>query len=209
MSCFNHIVDFYENNDYTITIENLQNKKYRYKCSPSGVQSNFSHFNVSKEFEDKIYEFEIQHNLSVQSSHTTELFTTPDICIINKGSFKETTEYYETKRRFCYVENNDLMTFCEVKHFNPFPELIFNFIGILNELQKDILTNNPEIKFPIHIAPSLMISGKPNKQTEKIKLELENRYCINIIFDMFNSGMQTFSKSKNGKLKTTGKMSSS
>lgn len=92
-----------------------------------------------------------------------------------------------------------------MKHFNPFPELIFNFIGVVNEIRKDIITNNSRAKRPIHLAPSLMISGKPNKQTERIRYSLEERYCINIIYDLFDSGSQTFSGFGVSSLKTTGK----
>ena len=209
MSCFNHIVGFYELNDYTVSIKNLQIGKYRYKCSTAGIQSNFSHFLVKKKIGRKKYEFEIQHNLAIQSSHTNELFTTPDIAIIKKEKVKETTDYYDSNRRFCFVKNRDFITFCEVKQFNPFPELIFNFIGVVNELRKDILTNTEKEQLPIHIAPSLMVSGKPNKPTQKIKEKLEERYCINIIYDIFNSGTETFSRRKIAELRTTGKKPSS
>lgn len=209
MSCFNHIVSFYEGNDYVVKVDNLQSGKYRYKCSTSGIQSNFSHFSVSKSIGKKEYEFEIQHNIAIQSSHTKELFTTPDIAIIKKGKVKISTEYYDTKRRFCYVNNRDFITFCEVKHFNPFPELLFNFIGVVNELSKDILTNSDKKILPLHIAPSLMVSGKPNKPAQTIKDNLEKRYCINIIYDIFDSGSKTFSKKKIAELRTTGQKPSS
>lgn len=205
MSCFNFIVHYYELNDYVITIENLQNGEYRYKCSPSGNQINFSHFNATKQIDNQIYEFEIQHNLAVQSSYDSEIFTTPDIVVIEKGKVKSKTDYYESKRVFSYVENRNLQSFCEVKQFNPFPELIFNFIGIVNELNNEILTDTAEQAEPIQIAPSLMISGKPNKQTQKIKESLEKRYCINIIFDLFYSGTDTFSKKKVMNLRRVGK----
>jgi hypothetical protein len=204
MSCYNHIVSFYEKNDYLVSIENLQNQKYRYKCSTSGIQSNFSHFLVQKKEQNKTLAFEIQHNLAVQSSHSPDLFTTPDIVIIKKGKIKISTDYYDSNRKLCYIKNSDFVTFFEVKQFNPFPELLFNFIGVVNELRKDILLNTDKIEKPIHLAPSLMVSGKPNKQAQKIKENLENRYCINIIFDIFNSGVETFSKNKVQKLKTTG-----
>ncbi len=208
MSCYNYIVRFYELNGYTPIIENLQNGKYRYKCSTSGVQSNFSNFKISKKVGIRKYEFEIQHNLAVQSSHDDEIFTTPDISIIKRNKVKESTTYYDTARRFCFVENNDLISFCEVKQFNPFPELIFNFIGIVNELRKGIMTNDAKEEKPIHIAPSLMISGKANKQAQKIKEKLEERYCINIIYDIFNSGHGTFSRYQINELRCAGKLPS-
>lgn len=205
MSCFNYIVRFYELKGYSLDVKNLQLGKYRYKCSTSGIQSNFSHFEAVIEKDRKKYRFEIQHNLAVQSSQDKTLFTTPDISIIRKGKVKYTTEYYDTKRTFSYVENKDLMTYCEVKQFNPFPELIFNFIGILNEIKSEYMTNEGEELNPSHIAPSLMISGKPNKQTNMIKKSLESRYCINIIYDLFYTGTFTFSKGNIDTLRKTGK----
>lgn len=209
MSCFNFIVHFYELKGYTLTVQNLQGGQYRYKCSTSGIQSNFSHFKATIVIDKTQYEFEIHHNLAVQSSQDKDLFTTPDISIIKTGKAETTTEYYDSQKRFSYVDNVDLMSFCEVKQFNPFPELLFNFIGIINELRKDIMTDTAEEYEPVHIAPSLMISGKPNKQTLKIKYSLENRYCINIIYDLFYSGTSTFSKKNLPALRTTGRLPSS
>src|SRR5690554_3032792 len=185
MSCFNYIVRFYELNGYNLEVKNLQSGKYRYKCSTSGIQSNFSHFEASIELKKKKHRFEIQHNLAVQSSQDNRLYTTPDISVIKKGKVKNTNEYYDTKKTFSYVENIALMTFCEVKQFNPFPELLFNFIGVLNELKKEYMTDNGIEHIPIHIAPSLMISGKSIKQTDNIKASIEKRYCVNILFDLF------------------------
>lgn len=48
MTCYNYIIRFYELNGYDVTVQNLQSGKYRYKCSPSGIQTNFSYFLVSK-----------------------------------------------------------------------------------------------------------------------------------------------------------------
>ncbi|MBK9504393.1 MAG: hypothetical protein IPO03_03320 [Bacteroidetes bacterium] len=58
MSCFNYIVRFYELNGYTLEVKNLQSGKYRYKFSPAGIQSNFSHFEASIEYEKKHFSFE-------------------------------------------------------------------------------------------------------------------------------------------------------
>lgn len=209
MSCYNHIVDFYELNGFEVSVENLQDEKYRYKCSTSGIQSNFSYFKLSKKLKKKVYEYELQHNLAVESSYSKFIFTTPDICVIKKGKIKETKEYYDINRTFCYVENKDLMSFIEVKQFNPFPELLFNFIGVVNELRKDVMNQKDKKTKPSQIAPSLMLSGKPNKPAERIIEELESRYCINIISDVFNSGSEIFSKGKFLELRVAGETSSS
>lgn len=208
MSCFNDVVRFYYLKGYKITVQNLQNKEYRYKCSTAGIQSNFSHFGLSILCNDKIEEYEVHHNLAAQSSHDAEIFTTPDITIIKKNTSQTTTGYYDTKRRFSFVKNDDLMSFCECKQFNPFPELVFNFIGVVNELRSEIIENKFTELNPVHIAPSLMVSGKPNKQANKIKDSLESRYCINIIYDLFYSRTVTFAKHNVNALRTAGKLPS-
>lgn len=214
MCCFNYIVRFYELSGYIVTVQNLQGDRYRYKCSTSGIQSNFSYFSVTINLKDEEYRFEIQHNLAVQSFHDEELFTTPDISIINANCVKESLDYYDSKRRFSYISNSDLISFCEVKQFNPFPELLFNFVGTINELKPLLLEEYEDSKETIdglpfslsydklHIAPSIMLSGKPNKQTAKIKNSLENRYRLNIMYDLFGTGTEIFSKRKLDEIKT-------
>lgn len=209
MSCFNYIVRFYELLGYTLTVKNLQAGKYRYKCTPAGIQANFSHFEATIKKNSIDFEYEIHHNLASQSSHDETIFTTPDICIINKGTVKTTKSYYETRTSFSFIENKDLLTFCEVKQFTPFPELLFNFIGVLNELMKEYMANSANDLDPQHLAPTLMISGKPNKQTKRIKDVLEARYCVNIIYDIFFNGAYTFSRGNVRQLRKAGKVPSS
>lgn len=202
MSCFNYIVRFYELNGFSVSVENLINGQYRYKCSVTGIQSNFSHFKVSILQGSAQLQFEIQHNLAIQSSFDKELFTVPDISIIKTATVKTTKDYYDTNTTFSYVDNPDMMSFCEVKNYTPFPELIFSFIGVVNELKRSIVTKRVKPNLPSHIAPCLMISGKPNKQANKIKASLEARYHVNILYDLFYSGSNTFSKNKIQSLKT-------
>lgn len=197
---------FYELKGYEVTPQNLQNGQYRYKCTPSGIQSNFSNFEAVIKNGKKETKFEIQHNLAVQSSHDSNIYTTPDICVIAKNSVQYTKEYYDTKTTFSFVKNEKMITFCEVKQFAPFPELLFNFIGVLNELMREYMINEGEEEIPPHIAPSLMLSGKANKQTNRIKDSLEKRYCVNIFYDLFYSGAYTFSKANIDDIRCTGKI---
>ena len=205
MSCFNSVVKFYELSGYTLQVMNLIDGKYRYKCSPAGIQSNFSFFQAAIDLKGGTHEVDIQHNLPVQSSQDKDIYTTPDVAVIRAGQVKYTKEYYDTKTTFSFVENHDLFTFCEVKQFTPFPELLFNFIGVLNELRNEYMTDNGVDTASPHIAPSLMISGKPNKQTTAIKKSLEGRYCINILFDLFYSESRVFSKTSVSQLRKAGK----
>jgi hypothetical protein len=138
MSCYNNIVRFYENCGYDVIVKNLIKNKFRYKCSTAGNPDNFSYFELNKNNEQSVV-YEIRHNLNVQSSHQNDIFTTPDISIVNPGKIRIDENFYNSNTKFYYLENCDLITFCEVKNFNPFPELIFNFIGVVNELKPKVL----------------------------------------------------------------------
>jgi hypothetical protein len=204
MSCFNYIVGYYTKCGYEVKPAALQGGMYKYKCSTMGVQSNFSHFEAKFTTGEVISVFEIHHNLAVQSAHLDKIFTTPDISVIRASSVCYTTDHYERKVRFSFVKQADIISFCEVKNFNPFPELLFNYIGIINELNPSIIQDTAVIQSPGHIAPCLMISGHPNRHLKDIKESLESRYCINILFSLFYTATRTFSKKYLDQLRQTG-----
>lgn len=192
MSCYNKIVRYYQSQNFTIHVKNLINNSFKYKLSPSGYPDNFSYFEIIKKGEgldhEKIYTYEIHHNLTVQSGHQEDIYLTPDISIVNSRSIISDHEHYMVARstkKFCYVKNESLQTFCEVKNFTPFPELLYNFMGQYNELKGNAITENLHTHLPYQIAPCLLISGKGNEHTLKIKKSLERRYKINIVFDLF------------------------
>ena len=86
-----------------------------------------------------------------------------------------------------YVNRDNLISFCEAKHLTPFPELIINFIGTVNELKPMCLSSSLSANEDDFIAPSLMMSGALNKPTQRIKEALEARYLINVLDDLFNN----------------------
>jgi hypothetical protein len=202
MGCYNDVVKFYEKNGFTVSPQNLKGTQFHYKISAHGDPDNFSHFAVSKALGDKVYEFEIHHNLSLECPYESEIFYTADISVINKGSIVRTRpETYAKKRSFCRGFN--LQTFFEVKHISPFPELLFSFVG----LPENILMNenrNPEVR---HLAPSLLMSGRANFHGEKIRKYLEGKYNVNIIFNIFGTPSviysSTYPKKKIGTVDTT------
>ncbi|KUY29533.1 hypothetical protein [Elizabethkingia ursingii] len=197
MACYNNIVRFYENNGFSIQIKNLIKQKFNYKCTTAGNPANYSYFQISK----GNLTYEIRHNINIQSKHINDIYTTPDICILKPSSIKVDNDFYETRKSYYYAENKSLVSFCEVKNFNPYPELLFNFIGTVNEL-KPILTKKPLKSGKSHIATSLMMSGKANKHSKKIIFHLQNRYHVNIIDDLFNISGAVFNKKAIRKLKT-------
>lgn len=196
MSCYNKIVRHYEHQGFETTAKNLIANKFKYKLSPSGYPENFSYFEVVKRHEAKgliaEHRFEVHHNLTIQSGHQEDIYLTPDISVINCKSIIAESEHYMVERstkKFYYIKNKDLQTFFEVKNFTPFPELLYNFIGQYNELKSKSIEEGTHIVQPNHIAPSLMISGKQNEHTKRIKESLERRYKINILFDLFETGV--------------------
>lgn len=188
MSCFNMIVRYYENKGFTPSVENLKDNKFRFKCSPSGLLENFSYIRLT----NGSLSYRIYHNASVQSAHDADVFTTPDIVVAKDTDPSITTDYYKTKRRFSYLINSEMITFCEAKHLMPFPELIISFIGTVNELKPSCLkSGNGKRKESAHIAPSLMMSGCLSKPTTIIAKSLHRRYFVNIFSDLFMEPYKT------------------
>jgi subtilase family serine protease len=182
MTCYNDVVKYYEKNGFVVSPRNLQDKVFRYKISANGNPDNFSHFLVTKTIRGKEYKFEIHHNLSIECPYEKEIFYTADISVINSGTIeRRSPETYTTKRSCCAGDN--VQTFFEIKHLSPFPELLFSFTGIPDNLLK----RDGRVGVIKHLAPSLVMSGRANYHGEQIRKYLEGKYEINIIFDLFGS----------------------
>lgn len=180
MNCYNYVVKYYEKNGFNVIPQNTIGGTFRYKISAHGNPENFSYFLVSKVVRNKIYEFEVHHNLSLECAHESDIFYTADVSVINKGAVKRSTpSTYQMGRSHC--SSGELQTFFEVKHLSPFPELLFSFTGI----PENFLKREDRINLPRHLAPSLLISGRPNFHSEQIKKYLEQRYSINILLNLF------------------------
>jgi len=202
MSAYNSIVRFYENNGYHVQAVNLFNGSFKYKLSPTGYPERFSYFVVQKEYNFRggkkhKYEFEIHHNLAVESSIDKGIYTTPDISVISKGGIKSLRDYryfFSGHRAYYYACTESLQTFCEVKNLNPFPELLFNFTGLVSEIMNEVFLGKESNSRPKHIGPSLMLSGNGNYHTRKIQKTLTDRLAINIFFGLFFKAAQPFSR---------------
>lgn len=189
MSCYNDVVEYYIKNGFTVTPQNLINRQFRYKIGANGNPDNFSHFIVSKKVRSKLFEFEIHHNLSVESPFESEIFYTADISVIIKGSIVRISPETYTQHRSC-CRGANVQTFFEVKHMSPFPELLFSFVGI----PENLLVKDNRVENIKHLAPSLLMSGKANFHGKKIKDYLEKKYTVNIIFDIFGTPSVIYSK---------------
>lgn len=201
MACYNNIVRFYENKGYDVKIKNLQKNKFNYKCTTAGDPAKYSFFEVKFRTGKLEFVFEIRHNINIQSYHNKNTYTTPDICIIKPSSIKIDPNFYNTKMQYYYIENKSLISFCEVKNFNPYPELLFSFIGVVNELRPHLLRNVNK-SGSLHISTTLMISGKANSHSDRIIANLQSRYHLNVLCDLFNIGGATFGRHSINRMKT-------
>jgi len=84
--------------------------------------------------------------------------------------------------------------------------MIFNFIGLVNELTPNLLKPISQTfshkKIPKHLAPTLMLSGKGNYHARLIKKSLEKRYTVNIILGLFSWPSQVYGRRHIGNLQT-------
>ncbi len=194
MFCYNHVVSYYEYLGYQLEVQNLQNNRFRYKCSPNGKLTNFSYFKAYKMKKDGTVEdlFFIYHNATVQSHFDNIVFTTPDIVISATDKPMESKNYYDNKKVLIYIPNESLISFFEAKHLIPFPELMINFIGTIHELMPKCIDCGPECDMGNHIAPSLMMSGPFGKATKNIKVSFEKRYAINYLDNLINISTSIF-----------------
>ncbi len=191
IACYNYVVKYYEKYGFEVDVKNLTPKgEFKYMLSPTGYPKNFSYFYIKKTYNYKDptpYEYEIRHNIRVQAETDKDIFVNPDIIICKrKGKVGKRTDprYYGGRRDKRFIPNDQLVSFMEAKHYNPFPELVLNFVGLVNELKPSSLEKTKKDR-PYHIAPSLMVSGKGNHSVKDIKDSFETRYDVNIFLDLF------------------------
>lgn len=187
LTCYNLVVRFYEKKGYLLSVQNLQEGKFKYKCCPTGLLKNFSYFKATKiDEEGNKKEVFIYHNATTQSAFDENVFTTPDIVVSKTDPPLETNDYYLTKKTLSYISKESLITFCEAKHHIPFPELMLNFLGTVHELKPDCFDDNDNHLESDHLAPSLMMSGTFGKSTKRIRDSFERRYYVNFFDNLFD-----------------------
>lgn len=209
ITCYNYVIEFYVTQGFTLIPRNPKNSGnfFIYKTSPAGNLPNYSYFEARKTVQTNTgprkISFDIRQNVPVQSSHDLDVYFTPDIVIcVNQFDTVKDHSYYHATRWRHYLKNEGLISFAEAKHYNPFPEILVSFIGIIHELNPSLLKKNGK-KSGIHLAPSLMVSGRGGAPVERIKTNFEKRYTLNIFLGLiFNTG-PNWSKSK---MKKTNKM---
>lgn len=141
IALYNSLVQHYSSQGYRVAGANLGPKKsFKYKLTASGLAENYSYFTVEKNGQV----FHILHNISIQSAHDAHIYFTADVVVAEKAG--ATTQTLRSGRRHSFVANSDLVTFAEVKHINPFPEVLFNFTGLVLEFMPDLIEKRCDIQ---------------------------------------------------------------
>ena len=187
MAAYNFVITFYQKKGFKVLPMNTKNGEFNYKLQPFGHPMNFSWFVATKIYRNNRFEFEIHHNLPIEAVDCNQkCFLTPDVSVIKKDSITklENSQFLLNRKNYYYVKNSDLQTFCEAKYLNPFPELLFNFIGMLLALKTNVRSLKNINKSPNHMAPSLLLAGLGNHHNYRIQGFLVNKYEINIFFGL-------------------------
>lgn len=180
ITVYNSIVTFYKSKGFSISAENLGPKKsFKYKLSPTGLSENFSFFTARSE--DGKTEYCIFHNTRLQSAHNPHLYFTADVAVCSKEG--AITQRLKSGRRHSFISNEGLMTFAEVKHLMPFPEVLFSFSGLVLEFLPDFISGKVKVsRKREHLCPLIIFTGMASDHTEAIQNELNKRYGINVVF---------------------------
>ena len=196
MSAYNEIVRYYKKKKYDIRPFILKKGKFKYRLSTSGLKENFSYFHCSKIWgrgaNKPSIAIEIHHNLRIQSNHDDKMFYNADISVCFVDGVD--TDRFNQRRRD-YICKDALITFFEVKNLTPFPEILYNFNGLLLEfmsefIYQNVITSEFNPNSPVnqnHLCPGIFFSGNLNDNTRKIVRNLQGRYKHNIICGLANS----------------------
>ncbi len=198
IAVFNDVVKFYENSGFDVVPMNLKPRKrqFVYALSPLAKPENVSYFHATKRYKRKSNrEFEIRHNIRIQSYHDKKIFVSPDYAVIEPDSIVSTMvkHYYNAKADYFYVEARNIATFAETKHYNPGPELVLNFVGLVNELMPELMVGNIPAELPKHFGPALFVSGVGSSHIRDIQGSLMERYSINVLLGLFAYPSQLYS----------------
>ncbi|WP_284619285.1 hypothetical protein [Aquabacterium humicola] len=209
IACYNDLVKFYENTGFAVKPENAQSrgKEFVYALSPSAKPERCSYFVATRTYQSQGgVSFEIRHNVRVQSAHDAGVFVSPDYVVINPSAITSVRDpnFYNGKVDYDFVPSSHVQTFAETKHYPPGPELILNFVGLVNELLPHLMTGAVPTALPKHLGPSLFISGVGNAHHERIRDSLAKRYSINVFLGLFARRSQVYAKGNQSNLTKVG-----
>lgn len=149
LSAITGLAEHYKADGYSIRIENPKNKSsFTVKTSTRGLPWNFSRIVAERNGES----VELHMNLKVRSAHDNGIYcvdvgvTTANAVPLKKGA-----------TQWICLNNENLITFAEVKKLVVYPMLLAQFIGIVHEIKPVYLKSPGPPSF--HLPPVLISLG--------------------------------------------------
>lgn len=178
------VSEHYKSNGYQLTIQNPQKDPDHFivKTSTKGYPWNFSKIILEK----GNVVCEVHMNLTVRSAHDEGIYCV-DVGIVNP----DVIPLEKTKEKWLCIENDDLITFSEVKKLAVYPMLLAQFIGIVHEIKPRFIRGHTPKGFVKnkHLFPALIslgtFSGNSKKIVEafpsrKIRVEICENFDVRI-----------------------------
>jgi len=193
MSAYNEIVRYYKKKRYVLSPMNLKKGEFKYRLSPTALKGTCSYFSAIRGFGRGTgairVALEIHHGLRIQSACDNYLFYNADIAVCQSGAV---CSRWVNNRQTDFIHNAGLISFFEIKNYVPFPEILYNFSGLLLEFMPKfvngtVLVNqfNPNaVNNTRHLCPGMFFSGSTNDNTRRIVYALQNRYNHNFIMGL-------------------------
>lgn len=203
MSMLDGIVKYFEKIGFKLEVKNTTSNEFVFALSTNSNPNNTSYFQLVYSVDHERLEYEIRHNVKVRSHHCGEMYFSPDyvVCKSNSLEKESVSWYYAGKYPLHFIKSENLITFAEAKNYIPSPELVINFIGIVNELAPYLINKSP-IKKRYAFTPTMFISGNGNPHLQIIKKSFRDRYKVNILFSMFTFPTQLHGSESEDKIES-------
>ena len=133
LSSYHAILSWYEENGWSLKPK-LFGKEFRCLLGTQGYPENFSYYIIKKTFGDNHdVEYYVRQNARIKNADMPDIAFIPDIIITNPvESSRERYDYwYKNTQDYCFFPSYDVISFHEAKNMAPFPELVVNFVGML------------------------------------------------------------------------------
>lgn len=175
------VVQHYRANGYTTSIMNPSGvSEFKVKLGTRGHPADYSRVLCSK----GAISCEIHSNLSVESGHMDHGVYCVDVAVVKEG-FVPTKK---GKTKAPALENQNLISFAEVKKLVVYPMLLAHFIGIVHEVAPQYMKKFIGTMAPgDHLLPALITLGPLTKNAKTIQESFERRkyrICIAESFDL-------------------------
>ena len=153
----------YRSNGYTISVVNPEKSPDTFvvKTNTRGHPWNFTHLVFERD--ESVYEAHM--NLMVRSAHDDGMYCV-DVGLTKVGSVPSTSK----KQVWKAVNNDDLVTFAEVKKLVIYPMLLAQFVGIVHEIKPCFIYGRTPRGFikEDHLFPALASLGNFSGNSSKI-----------------------------------------